>query len=241
MHTPLALDLAALRTWRRGARRRSSPCGGPPPARRPARAADRPALCPLGLGHRRAAQGGRRAAPAGPRGLCVPHAELEFKAGDWTLRDDGSSQNGTYANGLRIHGRRLISHGDLLRIGQTSILHLSPGLGWTLAPAKLGIAPKFSEQQGSLRGLCRPLMGDGEGLNPAMTPDRGRDRDRRGGRDDRVDHLGRSFGLQDIRLGARARRSRCWRCAPAWSRPTRTGAGAAALSPSSRADELVEP
>ena len=34
------------------------------------------------------------------------HAELEFKAGEWTLCDDGFSQNGTFVNGLRIHGRR---------------------------------------------------------------------------------------------------------------------------------------
>ena len=38
----------------------------------------------------------------------------------------------------------------------------------TLAPGELGTAPKFSEQQQRiLRGLCRPLMGDGEGITPA--------------------------------------------------------------------------
>ena len=47
------------------------------------------------------------------------HAELEFKAGEWTLCDDGFSQNGTYVNGLRIHGRRRLMDGDLVRIGQT--------------------------------------------------------------------------------------------------------------------------
>ena len=57
--------------------------------------------------------------------------------------------------------------GDLVRIGQTSIAFCDPGLsglGVTLAPGELGIAPKFSEQQQRiLRALCRPLMGDGEG------------------------------------------------------------------------------
>jgi len=99
------------------------------------------------------------------------HAELEFKAGEWTLCDDGFSQNGTYVNGLRIHGRRRLMDGDLMRIGQTSIAFCDPGasgLGVTLAPGELGSAPKFSEQQQRiLRALCRPLMGDGEGVTPS--------------------------------------------------------------------------
>ncbi|HTE63616.1 MAG TPA: FHA domain-containing protein [Solirubrobacteraceae bacterium] len=131
------------------------------------------------------------------------HAELEFKAGEWTLCDDGFSQNGTHVNGLRMHGRRRLMDGDLLRIGQTPIAFCDPGLsglGVTLAPGELGIAPKFSEQQQRiLRALCRPLMGDGEGLMPAsdaavaavagiseevVTTE--------------LDHLGRAFGLQDM-------------------------------------------
>jgi hypothetical protein len=131
------------------------------------------------------------------------HAELEFKAGEWTLSDDGYSQNGTYVNGLLIDGRRRLTDGDLLRVGRTSIAFCDPGasgLGVTLAPGELGIAPKFSEQQQRiLRALCRPLMGDGQGVNPAgdaaiaattgiaeeiVTTE--------------LDHLGRSFGLQDM-------------------------------------------
>lgn len=131
------------------------------------------------------------------------HAELEFKAGEWTLCDDGYSQNGTYVNGLRMHGRRRLTDGDLVRIGQTSIAFCDPGLGGlgvTLAPGELGVASKFSEQQQRiLHALCRPLMGDGEGINPAgdaaiaaetgiaeevVTTE--------------LEHLGRSFGLQEM-------------------------------------------
>jgi len=131
------------------------------------------------------------------------HAELECKAGEWTLCDDGYSQNGTYVNGLRIHGRRRLRDGDLVRVGQTSIAFCDPGLGGlgvTLAPGELGTAPKFSEQQQRiLQALCRPLMGDGEGITPAsdaaiaavtgipedvVTTE--------------LDHLGRSFGLQEM-------------------------------------------
>ena len=131
------------------------------------------------------------------------HAELEFKAGEWTLCDDGFSQNGTYVNGLRIHGRRRLMDGDLMRIGQTSIAFCDPGasgLGVTLAPGELGIAPKFSEQQQRiLRALCRPLMGDGEGLTPATDAEIAKAT----GIEAEIvttelDHLGRSFGLADM-------------------------------------------
>ncbi len=131
------------------------------------------------------------------------HAELEFKAGEWTLCDDGFSQNGTYVNGLRIYGRRRLTDGDLVRIGQTPIVFCDPGLtglGVTLAPGELGIAPKFSEQQQRiLRSLCRPLMGDGEGLTPATDAEIAKATGI--GAEivtTELDHLGRSFGLQDM-------------------------------------------
>ena len=131
------------------------------------------------------------------------HAELEFKAGEWTLCDDGYSQNGTYVNGLRIQGHRRLTDGDLVRIGQTSIAYCDPtmgGLGVTLAPGELGDAPKFADQQQRiLRALCRPLMGDGEGINPASDATIAAET---GVPEDVVTselaHLGRSFGLQDM-------------------------------------------
>jgi FHA domain len=131
------------------------------------------------------------------------HAELEFKAGEWTLCDDGFSQNGTYVNGLKIHGRRRLTDGDLVRIGQTTIAFCDPtagGLGVTLAPGELGIAPKFSEQQQRiLQALCRPLMGDGEGINPtgdaAIAAATGVPESVVA---TELDHLGRSFGLGDM-------------------------------------------
>jgi hypothetical protein len=131
------------------------------------------------------------------------HAELEFKAGEWTLCDDGFSQNGTYVNGLRLHGRRRLTDGDLVKIGQTSIAFCDPRLGGpgvTMAPGELGAAPKFSEQQQRiLSALCRPLMGDGEGITPAGDAEIA---ERTGIVEEVVtaelDHLGRAFGLQDM-------------------------------------------
>jgi hypothetical protein len=99
------------------------------------------------------------------------HAELEYKAGDWTLADDGWSQNGTFVNGLRLEGRRRLVDGDLLRVGQTVLAYCHPRdreATVTLVPFDLATVPRFSEQQQRiLRALCRPLFADGEGVNPA--------------------------------------------------------------------------
>jgi hypothetical protein len=131
------------------------------------------------------------------------HAELECKAGEWTLCDDGYSQNGTYVNGLRVHGRRRLADGDLVRVGQTTMAYCDPtvsGLGVTLAPGELGAAPKFSDQQQRiLRALCRPLLGDGEGIKPA---DDAAIATAVGIPEDVVttelDHLARGFGLDQL-------------------------------------------
>ena len=49
------------------------------------------------------------------------HAELELRAGEWTVSDDGLSQNGTFINEMRLVGRRRLMDGDLLRVGRTSM------------------------------------------------------------------------------------------------------------------------
>jgi hypothetical protein len=131
------------------------------------------------------------------------HAELEWKAGEWLICDDGFSQNGTFVNGLRIHGRRRLADGDLVRIGQTTFAYCDPsrgGTGITMAPGELGAAPKFSDQQQRiLRALCRPLMGDGDGLTPATDAEVSAETGIAQGRVTiELEHLGRSFGLQDM-------------------------------------------
>src|ERR687898_3569099 len=98
------------------------------------------------------------------------HAELELRAGEWTITDDGLSQNGTWVNELRLVGRRRLADGDIVRIGRTHITYACPGvigIGPTLVPGELSATPKFSEQQQRiLQALCRPLFGDGEGITP---------------------------------------------------------------------------
>jgi hypothetical protein len=133
------------------------------------------------------------------------HAELAVRAGEWTISDDGLSQNGTWVNGLRLAGRRRLADGDLMRVGRTVFAFCDPvpvGTGPTLVPGELSATPRFSEQQQRvLRALCRPLFVDGEGINPAS--------------DEAVaeatgipieavvselDHLGRALGLDDMPL-----------------------------------------
>jgi FHA domain len=134
------------------------------------------------------------------------HAELELRAGEWTICDDGFSQNGTWVNGMRLAGRRRLTDGDLLRLGRTTITFCDPaplGIGPTLAPGELSATPRFSEQQQRiLKALCRPLFADGEGLTPAS--------DEEVAAETEIpvetvaielDHLGRALGLEDMPVG----------------------------------------
>jgi hypothetical protein len=131
------------------------------------------------------------------------HAELVFRAGEWTVTDDGLSQNGTWVNGLRLAGRRRLADGDLLRVGRTVFAFCDPGPvgpGPTLVPGELSATPRFSEQQQRiLRALCLPLFSDGEGINAASDEEIA---EATGIPLEAVtlelDHLGRAFGLADM-------------------------------------------
>ncbi len=46
------------------------------------------------------------------------HAEIVMQGGRWLIADLGSA-NGTFVNGERLTSPRVLSHGDLLRVGQT--------------------------------------------------------------------------------------------------------------------------
>src|SRR4051794_32440905 len=138
------------------------------------------------------------------------HAELELRAGEWTISDDGLSQNGTWVNELRLIGRRRLSDGDDVRVGRTHVIFADPGvvgIGPTLVPGELSAAPRFSEQQQRiLRGLCTPLLGDGEGLQPA--PDDEISRSTGISLETvttELDHLTRALGLEELPRSHRRR------------------------------------
>jgi predicted component of type VI protein secretion system len=135
------------------------------------------------------------------------HAELELRAGEWTVSDDGLSQNGTWVNGMRLSGRRRLADGDLLRVGRTIFAYCAPTAsatgGPTLVPGELSATPRFSEQQQRvLQALCRPLFTDGEGINPSTDEEVA---EATGIPLDAVvselDHLGRAMGLEDMPHG----------------------------------------
>jgi pSer/pThr/pTyr-binding forkhead associated (FHA) protein len=99
------------------------------------------------------------------------HAELRRVAGEWTITDDGLSQNGTFVNEVRLVGRRRLGDGDLIRVGRTRLTFRDPAAAaglLTLLPGELNAASAFSDQQHAvLRELCRPLAQDGDGVVPA--------------------------------------------------------------------------
>jgi len=131
------------------------------------------------------------------------HAELEVRAGQWTISDDGLSQNGTWVNDMRLTGRRRLNDGDLVRVGRTVFAFCDPvpiATGPTLVPGELSATPRFSEQQQRvLHALCRPLFTDGEGINPAtdaqIAEATGIPLEAVAAE---LDHLGRALGLEEM-------------------------------------------
>jgi hypothetical protein len=132
------------------------------------------------------------------------HAELSYRAGEWTICDDGWSQNGTWVNGMRLAGRRRLADGDLVKIGRTIMSYHQPSdassPGPTMVQGELSGSPRFSDQQQRiLRALCRPLFADGDGLNPAsdleIADETGIDVDVV---TKELDLLSRMFGLEDM-------------------------------------------
>jgi hypothetical protein len=132
------------------------------------------------------------------------HAELAFRAGEWTVCDDGWSQNGTWVNGLRLVGRRRLSDEDLVKIGRTELTFRAPVSGTisvpTLVPGELSATPAFSEQQQRvLASLCKPLFGDGDGINPATDEEIAAETGIPLGQvATELEHLGRALGLDDL-------------------------------------------
>lgn len=101
------------------------------------------------------------------------HAALERIGDEWTVIDDGISQNGTFLNGERVAGRRRLGDGDRLRFGQTTLLFRDPEEGGAPGPTSPSrdphAAPPLSEtQRRVLIALCRPFK-HGAGFSPPAT------------------------------------------------------------------------
>ena len=131
------------------------------------------------------------------------HAQFEFRAGEWTVDDDGWSQNGTFVNEMRLDGQRRLQDGDIVRCGQTHIAFCharNVSVEMTLVPGELSATPRFSQQQQQiLRELCRPLLGDGDSVSPLADDEIAE----RLGTDQKtvtteLEHLARQFGLSEM-------------------------------------------
>jgi len=93
------------------------------------------------------------------------HAELEQRAGELAVIDDGLSRNGTFVNGERVYGRRRLQDGDMLRFGNTVVLARNPTSAkprtTMVAIEHVVVAADLSEQQRRvLIALCRPFRND---------------------------------------------------------------------------------
>ena len=99
------------------------------------------------------------------------HAELERIGDDWTLSDDGLSQNGSFVNGSRLVHRHRLKDGDMLRFGRTSIVFCAANRGDSLATVVPGdsVAPAAltDAQRRVLVALCRPFKGGDAFAAPA--------------------------------------------------------------------------
>jgi pSer/pThr/pTyr-binding forkhead associated (FHA) protein len=99
------------------------------------------------------------------------HAQLEVVRDECTLVDDGLSRNGSFVNGERVRGRRLLRDGDVLRFGQSLVLYRAPGAAsgesTAIAADALeagGISPA---QRRVLVALCRPFKDGASFATPA--------------------------------------------------------------------------
>lgn len=94
------------------------------------------------------------------------HATLERVGDEWTIVDDGSARNGSFLNGERVRGRRLLQNQDVLRLGGTTVVFLSPSR--TRGPETVvgpSAPPPLTEaQRRVLVALCRPLVSEGQTL-----------------------------------------------------------------------------
>jgi pSer/pThr/pTyr-binding forkhead associated (FHA) protein len=90
------------------------------------------------------------------------HALLERVGDAWTLVDDGLSRNGSFVDGYRVHGRRRLAPGDVIRVGRT-VLAFAAGESDAVTGAAAETRPQepppelSPAQRRVLAALCRPL------------------------------------------------------------------------------------
>lgn len=99
------------------------------------------------------------------------HAQVEVVRDECTLVDEGLSRNGSFVNGERVSGRRLLRDGDTIRIGQTLVLFRNPASAVAESTALSGDALTAAGvspgQKRVLVALCRPFKEGAAFATPA--------------------------------------------------------------------------
>jgi pSer/pThr/pTyr-binding forkhead associated (FHA) protein len=89
------------------------------------------------------------------------HAQIEVIGDECTLLDDGLSRNGSFVGAERVHGRRRLRDGEVLRFGHTTVLYRRPGEESpeaTAVASEVAAAATISPgQRRVLLALCRPF------------------------------------------------------------------------------------
>jgi DNA-binding CsgD family transcriptional regulator len=95
------------------------------------------------------------------------HALLEQLGGAWFVEDLGS-RNGTYLNGQRITGRRVVRPGDEIRLGMARVVLRGVVSGGGPATSLVDEPPVLTPRERDvLVSLCRPLRSGDPFTEPA--------------------------------------------------------------------------
>jgi hypothetical protein len=104
----------------------------------------------------------------GRRGLAAARG-ARARGGGWTVADDGRSRNGTFVNGERLHGRRLLADADVIRAGRALLVFRLPGARqFRSTVSETRTVPALSPaQRRVLVALCRPFAAGRAFATPA--------------------------------------------------------------------------
>lgn len=95
------------------------------------------------------------------------HAVLEEFPAGWSLRDMGS-RNGTFVNGQKLVGERVLGPGDEVRIGRTRLVVRGSGHGEHTATEAAQPPPELTRRERDvLVALCRPVLSGDVFTEPA--------------------------------------------------------------------------
>jgi pSer/pThr/pTyr-binding forkhead associated (FHA) protein len=88
------------------------------------------------------------------------HARLEHGGGSWTVYDAGLSRNGTFVNGERVAGHRVLKDRDELLLGTTELCFRAPAprraATTVVATGRLAALAVSPAQRKVLIAICRP-------------------------------------------------------------------------------------